>query len=67
MNRTLLCLNMSNCGVGDGAAKKFGEVLSRFSLTHDQVVERRRLRVERNLPTSTASERERERSKSSSV
>ncbi|CAH1262135.1 leucine-rich repeat-containing protein 71-like isoform X5 [Branchiostoma lanceolatum] len=50
MNRTLLVLSIANNAIGDEAAKKFGEVLSRFSLTHEEVVERRKVLSEKGAP-----------------
>ncbi|XP_062601886.1 leucine-rich repeat-containing protein 71-like isoform X21 [Saccostrea cucullata] len=42
MNRTLMSLSLSSNQVGDKGAIKLGEVLSRFPLTHEEVVERRK-------------------------
>ncbi|XP_066270000.1 leucine-rich repeat-containing protein 71-like isoform X2 [Branchiostoma lanceolatum] len=50
MNRTLLILSVANNAIGDEGAKKFGEVLSRFALTHEEVVERRKLISEKGTP-----------------
>ncbi|XP_078591308.1 leucine-rich repeat-containing protein 71-like isoform X4 [Branchiostoma floridae x Branchiostoma japonicum] len=50
MNRTLLVLSIANNAIGDEAAKKFGEVLSRFALTHEEVVERRKVLSEKGAP-----------------
>ncbi len=63
MNRTLLVLNMSSTGLCDVSLPRLCEVLSRITLSDEQVVERRRLRFEKNLSTGA----DRERSKSSSV
>ena len=43
MNRTLLSLGLAGNGIGDAGAKKLAEVLSKFPLTHEEVVERRKL------------------------
>ena len=40
MNRTLLCLGLANNKIGDVGANKFADVLSRFQLTHEEIVER---------------------------
>lgn len=42
MNRTLLSISLASNVIGDKGAVKLGEVLSRFPLTHEEVVERRR-------------------------
>ena len=48
LNRTLLVLNLAANGIGDVGASQLAVVLSPFELTHDEVVERRRLhRVQR--------------------
>ena len=43
MNRTLLSLGLAGNGIGDAGAKKVAEVLSKFPLTHEELVERRKL------------------------
>ncbi|XP_074661954.1 leucine-rich repeat-containing protein 71-like [Tubulanus polymorphus] len=43
VNRTLLCLSLSNNEISDRGAEKFAQVLSRFILTHEEIVERRKL------------------------
>ncbi|XP_071942274.1 leucine-rich repeat-containing protein 71-like isoform X15 [Antedon mediterranea] len=50
MNRVLLSLSLANNNVSDEGAKKLGEVLSRFPLTHEEVVERRKLLSEKGSP-----------------
>ncbi|KAI8503325.1 Leucine-rich repeat-containing protein 71 [Branchiostoma belcheri] len=50
MNRTLLILSVANNAIGDEGAKQLGEVLSRFALTHEEVVERRKLISEKGTP-----------------
>ena len=50
MNRTLLSLSLASNCMGDESAKKFAEVLSRFPLTHDEVVERRKLNSDKGSP-----------------
>ncbi|XP_074661188.1 leucine-rich repeat-containing protein 71-like isoform X2 [Tubulanus polymorphus] len=50
INRTLLCLSLANNDIGDLGAQKLAEVLSRFPLTHDEVVERRKLVSEKGSP-----------------
>ena len=43
MNRNLLSLCLAQNGITDAGAKRFGEVLSRFPLSHLEIVERRKL------------------------
>jgi len=43
LNRSLLVLNLAGNGIGDEGATRLARVLSAFELTHDEVVERRRL------------------------
>ncbi|XP_078577079.1 leucine-rich repeat-containing protein 71-like isoform X7 [Branchiostoma floridae x Branchiostoma japonicum] len=50
MNRTLLILSVANNAIGDEGAKQLGEVLSRFALTHEEIVERRKLISEKGTP-----------------
>lgn len=50
MNRTLLSLSLASNEVGDKGAIKLSEVLSRFPLTHEEVVERRRQQSDRSSP-----------------
>lgn len=50
MNRVLLSLSLANNRVGDQGAMKFGELLSRFGLTHTEVVERRKIISEKGSP-----------------
>lgn len=50
MNRTLLSLGLANNKVGDEGAKKLAEVLSSFVLTHEEIVERRKLISEKGSP-----------------
>ncbi|XP_067653711.1 leucine-rich repeat-containing protein 71-like isoform X3 [Haliotis asinina] len=50
MNRTLLSLSLANNHIGDKGVKKIAEALSRFPLTHEEVVERRRLISEKGSP-----------------
>jgi len=53
LNRTLLVLNLAANGIGDVGASQLAVVLSTFELTHDEVVERRRLhRAQRLLSHS---------------
>lgn len=51
LNRTLLVLNLAGNGIGDVGAKKLANVLSTFELTHEEVVERRRLQYARRQRT----------------
>ncbi|CAH1789534.1 unnamed protein product [Owenia fusiformis] len=50
MNRTLLTLGLGNNLIGDRGVKKISEMLSRFPLTHTEVVERRKLLSEKGSP-----------------
>jgi len=49
MNRTLLTLGLAGNEIGDSGTKALAEALSRFPLTHEEVVERRRLQSEKGL------------------
>ncbi|KAM4014057.1 leucine-rich repeat-containing protein 71 isoform 2-T2 [Anomaloglossus baeobatrachus] len=46
-NRSLLTLNLSSNRIGDQGALALAEVLGRFALTHPEIVERRRLLLEK--------------------
>lgn len=46
LNRALLALSLSNNQIGDTGAAHLATVLGEFSLTHEEVVERRRLLLE---------------------
>ncbi|XP_042566673.1 leucine-rich repeat-containing protein 71 [Clupea harengus] len=48
LNRSLLCLSLANNHVGDAGAAILAEILSPFPLTHEEIVERRRLKIERD-------------------
>ncbi|XP_033098088.1 leucine-rich repeat-containing protein 71-like isoform X26 [Anneissia japonica] len=50
MNRALLSLSLANNNVSNEGAKRLAEVLSRFPLTHEEVVERRKLLSEKGSP-----------------
>jgi len=50
MNRTLLSLGLSNNKIGDEGAKNLAEVISSFLLTHEEIVERRKLISEKGSP-----------------
>ncbi|KAM5129864.1 leucine-rich repeat-containing protein 71 isoform 2-T2 [Mantella aurantiaca] len=59
-NRSLLSLNLSSNEIGDGGAQALAEVLGHFSLTHAEIVERRRLLLEKEAqehPRSPATSR----------
>nr|XP_032647963.1 leucine-rich repeat-containing protein 71 isoform X2 [Chelonoidis abingdonii] len=47
LNRSLLCLSLAHNQIGDQGAHKLAEVLGPFALTHTEVVERRRLLLEK--------------------
>ncbi|KAH9495024.1 Leucine-rich repeat-containing protein 71 [Bulinus truncatus] len=50
MNRTLLSLSLMNNNIGDKGTEKLAEALSRFPLTHEEIVERRKLLSDRSSP-----------------
>ncbi|XP_052759913.1 leucine-rich repeat-containing protein 71-like isoform X9 [Mya arenaria] len=50
LNRTLLSLSLASNEVGDKGVIKLSEVLSRFPLTHEEVVERRKQQSDRSSP-----------------
>ncbi|XP_033726275.1 leucine-rich repeat-containing protein 71-like isoform X3 [Pecten maximus] len=50
MNRTLMSLSLASNQIGDKGAIKLGEVLSRFPLSHEEVVERRKQFSEKGSP-----------------
>ncbi|XP_043391207.1 leucine-rich repeat-containing protein 71 isoform X5 [Chelonia mydas] len=47
LNRSLLCLSLAHNQIGDKGTLKLAEVLGPFALTHTEVVERRRLSLEK--------------------
>ncbi|KAM3824771.1 leucine-rich repeat-containing protein 71 isoform 2-T2 [Vipera latastei] len=47
LNRSLLSLSLAHNQIGDEGAQKLAEVLGPFALTHTEVVERRRLLLEK--------------------
>ncbi|XP_015285039.1 PREDICTED: leucine-rich repeat-containing protein 71 [Gekko japonicus] len=47
LNRSLLSLSLSHNRIGDDGALKLAEILAPFALTHTEVVERRRLLLEK--------------------
>ncbi|XP_074469194.1 leucine-rich repeat-containing protein 71 isoform X1 [Sebastes fasciatus] len=52
LNRTLLCLSLSNNQIGDSGAAHLAVVLGEFALTHEEVVERRKMLLERTQAAS---------------
>ncbi|XP_070841286.1 leucine-rich repeat-containing protein 71 [Chaetodon trifascialis] len=52
LNRALLCLSLSNNQIGDSGAAHLAEILGEFALTHEEVVERRKLLLEKTQPSS---------------
>ncbi|XP_041356340.1 leucine-rich repeat-containing protein 71-like isoform X2 [Gigantopelta aegis] len=50
MNRTLLSLSLASNQIGDKGTSKMAETLSRFPLTHEEVVERRRQISDKGSP-----------------
>lgn len=50
MNRTLMSLTLTNNKIADKGAEKIAEALSRFPLSHEEVVARRRLISDRGSP-----------------
>ncbi|XP_023130005.1 leucine-rich repeat-containing protein 71 [Amphiprion ocellaris] len=51
LNRTLLFLSLSNNQIGDSGAAHLAAVLGEFALTHEEVVERRKLLLQRTQST----------------
>ncbi|XP_048365284.1 leucine-rich repeat-containing protein 71 isoform X1 [Sphaerodactylus townsendi] len=47
LNRSLLSLSLSHNRIGDEGAVKLAEILAPFALTHSEIVERRRLLLEK--------------------
>ncbi|XP_036001183.1 leucine-rich repeat-containing protein 71 isoform X1 [Fundulus heteroclitus] len=47
LNRTLLFLSLSNNQIGDSGAARLAATLGEFALTHEEVVERRKLLLQR--------------------
>ncbi|XP_026145594.1 leucine-rich repeat-containing protein 71-like [Carassius auratus] len=45
LNRSLLCLSLSYNQIGDNGAAHLAEVLGHFALTHEEIVERRKLLI----------------------
>ncbi|XDV34091.1 hypothetical protein PO909_004296 [Leuciscus waleckii] len=45
LNRSLLCLSLSHNQIGDEGAARLAEVLGPFALTHEEIVERRKLLI----------------------
>ncbi|CAG2223961.1 unnamed protein product [Mytilus edulis] len=50
MNRNLMSLSLASNFIGDKGASKIAEILSRFPLTHEEVVERRKHFSEKDFP-----------------
>lgn len=50
VNRTLMSLSLASNQIGDKGAVKLGEVLSRFPLSHEEVVERRKQKSSMGSP-----------------
>ena len=50
MNRNLLSLGLANNQIGDKGAQKLSDVLSKFILTHEEIIERRKLLSEKGHP-----------------
>jgi len=56
MNRTLMSLTLTNNKIADKGSEKIAEALSRFPLSHEEVVARRRLISDRGSPERNRSE-----------
>ncbi|XP_059206186.1 leucine-rich repeat-containing protein 71 isoform X2 [Centropristis striata] len=52
LNRSLLILSLSNNQIGDSGAAHLAAILGEFALTHEEVVERRKLLLERTQSSS---------------
>ncbi|CAL8294964.1 unnamed protein product [Merluccius merluccius] len=59
LNRVLLCLSLCNNKIGDTGATHLAKVLGPFALTHEEIVERRRLLLDREQSSSEPSPIER--------
>lgn len=53
MNRTLLTLNLNGNRISDTGTKAISEVLTSLTLTHDEIVARRRLISENKSSTAS--------------
>ncbi|KAM9838227.1 leucine-rich repeat-containing protein 71 [Aulostomus maculatus] len=53
LNRALLILSLSNNRIGDSGAASLATILGEFALTHEEVVERRKLLLERQSCAET--------------
>ncbi|XP_070703175.1 leucine-rich repeat-containing protein 71 [Pempheris klunzingeri] len=51
LNRALLFLSLSNNQIGDSGAAHLAAILGEFALTHEEVLERRKLLLERMQPS----------------
>uniref|UniRef100_UPI0037E98FDC leucine-rich repeat-containing protein 71 n=1 Tax=Semicossyphus pulcher TaxID=241346 RepID=UPI0037E98FDC len=51
LNRALLFLSLSNNQIGDAGAAHLAAILTEFALSHEEVVERRKLLLERAQPS----------------
>ncbi|XP_062343363.1 leucine-rich repeat-containing protein 71 isoform X1 [Osmerus eperlanus] len=54
LNRSLLCLSLANNQIGDSGAARLAEVLGPFALSHEEIVERRKLLLTRDQSPSQA-------------
>ncbi|KAM4550309.1 leucine-rich repeat-containing protein 71 isoform 2-T2 [Fundulus diaphanus] len=52
LNRTLLFLSLSNNQIGDSGAARLAATLGEFALTHEEVVQRRKLLLQRTQASS---------------
>ncbi|XP_078123728.1 leucine-rich repeat-containing protein 71 isoform X4 [Sander vitreus] len=52
LNRALLFLSLSNNQIGDSGASHLAAILGEFALTHEEVVERRKMLLERRQSSS---------------
>ncbi|XP_054462539.1 leucine-rich repeat-containing protein 71 [Anoplopoma fimbria] len=52
LNRALLLLSLSNNQIGDSGAAHLAGILGEFALTHEEVMERRKMLLERMHPSS---------------
>ncbi|XP_030329810.1 leucine-rich repeat-containing protein 71 isoform X2 [Strigops habroptila] len=60
LNRSLLSLSLASNDIGDAGASRLAEVLAPFPLTHEEVVQRRRLLLAEAMGRSRASPKETE-------
>ncbi|XP_040045717.2 leucine-rich repeat-containing protein 71 isoform X1 [Gasterosteus aculeatus] len=66
-NRALLALSLCNNHIGDQGARHMAAILSEFALTHDEIVEKRKMLLERKQRSSVGIESDQPADQLSSV